>query len=232
MWELYMSGVRLDNIPFQLDMPALMQQLRVKPNSDMADTLYELAQAARRIARPKVVYQIASVEHLSPTEVQLNGVTLTSRVMRVNLDQVHRAFAFVATCGQEIAAWAAGITDLLESYYADTIMEFALHAATNALHVALEERFSAGHLAMMNPGSIEDWPITEQRPLFAIVGDLSDQIGVELTESCLMQPIKSVSGILFATEATFESCQLCPIGNCPNRRALYDAVLFAQKYQL
>ncbi|MCC7448660.1 MAG: vitamin B12 dependent methionine synthase [Anaerolineae bacterium] len=227
-----MSGICLDNIPFQLDMSTLMQRLRVKPNSDMADTLYELAQTAQRIARPKVVYQIASVEHVSPTEVRLNGVTLTSRVMRVNLDQVHRAFPFVVTCGQEVAAWAAGIADLLESYYADTIMEFALRAAINALHAALEERFSAGHLAMMNPGSLEDWPITEQRPLFAIVGDLTDQIGVQLTDSCLMQPIKSVSGILFATDATFESCQLCPIDNCPNRRAPYDAALYAQKYQL
>jgi len=227
-----MSGICLDNIPFQLDMPVLMQQLRVKPNSDMADTLQELAQIAQRIARPKVVYQIASVAPVSPTEVKLNSVTLTSRVMRVNLDQAHRAFPFVATCGQEVAAWAAGITDLLESFYADTIMEFALHAAMDILRKHLVERFSAGHLAMMNPGSLEDWPITEQRPLFAIVGKLTDQIGVQLTDSCLMQPIKSVSGILFATDATFESCQLCPIDNCPNRRAPYDAALYAQKYQL
>lgn len=227
-----MSGICLDTIPFQLDMPALMRQLRVKPNSDTADTLQELAQIAQRIARPKVVYWIASVEHMTPTEVRLNGVTLTSRVLRVNLDQVHRAFPFVATCGQEVADWAAGLTDLLESFYADTIMEFALRAALDALRAHLEDRFSAGHLTMMNPGSLEDWPITQQRPLFAIVGDLSDQIGVRLTESCLMQPIKSVSGILFATNATFESCQLCPIDNCPNRRAPYEPALYEQKYRL
>jgi hypothetical protein len=40
-----------------------------------------------------------------------------------------------------------------------------------------------------------------------------------------------VSGILFPTEETFASCQLCPREDCPNRRAPYDAELFERKYK-
>lgn len=45
-----------------------------------------------------------------------------------------------------------------------------------------------------------DWPIQEQRKLFEIIGNTKDLIGVELTDSCLMLPIKSVSGIWFPAE--------------------------------
>ena len=84
----------------------------------------------------------------------------------------------------------------------------------------------------MNPGSLADWPLREQRTLFALLGDVHGAIGVELTPSLLMTPTKSVSGILFPTAETFASCQLCPREECPNRRAVYDPLLFAQRYQI
>jgi predicted transcriptional regulator len=53
---------------------------------------------------------------------------------------------------------------------------------------------------------------------------------VRLTESFLMLPTKTVSGIFFPTEATFESCQLCPREECPNRRAPYEQALYESHY--
>ena len=61
----------------------------------------------------------------------------------------------------------------------------------------------------MNPGSLADWPLREQRPLFGLLGNVRAAIGVTLTPSLLMTPTKSVSGILFPSEETFASCQLC-----------------------
>ena len=83
----------------------------------------------------------------------------------------------------------------------------------------------------MNPGSLADWPLSEQRVLFALLGDTQDAIGVQLTSSLLMVPTKSVSGIIYPTAETFASCQLCPRRGCPNRRAAYDPQLFEQKYR-
>ena len=71
----------------------------------------------------------------------------------------------------------------------------------------------------MNPGPLKDWPLGEQRQLFFLFGDVKQAIGVELTESFLMYPVKSVSGIIFPTEVNYENCQLCPRENCPGRRA-------------
>ena len=83
----------------------------------------------------------------------------------------------------------------------------------------------------MNPGSLPDWPIQQQRPLFQLLGDPNTAIGVELTASYLMEPNKSVSGIRFPTEERFESCMLCPRQDCPGRRSAYDPELYDQKYR-
>lgn len=82
----------------------------------------------------------------------------------------------------------------------------------------------------MNPGSLEDWPISEQKVLFILFKDCGKVIGVELTESFLMVPVKSVSEICFPTETSFESCQLCPRKNCLSRRVAYNSGLTRNKY--
>jgi hypothetical protein len=83
----------------------------------------------------------------------------------------------------------------------------------------------------MHPGSLQDWPVQEQGPLFALLGEAAPAIGVELTPSYLMVPTKSVSGIRFPLEESFESCQLCSRPNCPNRRAPYEEGLYERKYR-
>ncbi len=77
----------------------------------------------------------------------------------------------------------------------------------------------------MSPGSLNDWGIEEQSPLFSILGDVETAIGVRLNESFVMVPNKSLSGIYFPTEIQFYSCQLCHRENCPTRKAPYDEKL-------
>jgi len=77
----------------------------------------------------------------------------------------------------------------------------------------------------MNPGSLADFPISEQVKLFSLIDSPTKYIGVELSDSYLMRPLKSVSGIIFETEANYENCMLCPRLDCPNRRAEYNEAL-------
>ncbi len=80
----------------------------------------------------------------------------------------------------------------------------------------------------MHPGSgdADVWPIEQQGELFALLGDIPGRLGVELTETYLMIPNKTVSGIYFPTEADFRSCQVCRRTACPNRAAAFDQVLW------
>ena len=79
-------------------------------------------------------------------------------------------------------------------------------------------------------GAADIWPLTQQKELFSIFGNAEELIGVRLTSKYLMIPLKSVSGIIFQTETTFETCQLCPREDCIGRRATYEPDL-VKKYK-
>ncbi len=226
-----MNPVVLDNIPFQPKLDSLMKAFRIKEGSSSAARLEAVAADAQAVAKPKAVCKVAFIESRGEDHVVVDGITLTSRVLRVNLEEVHRVFPHVATCGTEMDEWSSSIDDMLESYWADRIKEMALRSARQALDEHLQDRFRPGRMSRMNPGSLPDWPLKEQRKLFALLGDPKEDIGVELTQSLIMVPLKSVSGISFPTEADFASCQLCPREDCPGRRAPYDATLYDRKYR-
>ena len=175
------------------------------------------------------MYKESYVEETGEETVVIDSITFTSRILRVNFDGVHRVFPYVATCGREMMEWAAAIADPLENYWAGEIMVAGLRNATAAMEKAIVNDFAPGKTSAMNPGSLEDWPIDQQRQLMALLGDPLEAIGVELTESCLMLPIKSVSGITFPTESGWQNCQLCRNENCPERSAPYDAQLHKEK---
>jgi len=97
------------------------------------------------------------------------------------------------------------------------------------------KRIAAAHAlektAFMTPGDLDDWPIQEQKPLFAILGDIESAIGVRLMDSCMMDPRQSGSGILFPTEIDFQTCMLCLQKRCSKRRAAYDPDLYEKRFR-
>ncbi len=221
----------LDSIPFALDLPALLRRVHVKPESANAVALEQIARAGEKIARPKAVYQVAYINMRSDDFVEVEGVAFHSRVVAVNMHNAFRVFPHVITCGMELQTWAGGFEDMVERFWAESLKEMALFAARQAVHVHIEQTYAPGETATMNPGSLTDWPIQEQIPLFKLLAPHPQAIGVTLTDSLLMIPTKSVSGITFPTTTHFESCQLCPRDACPGRRAPYDSALYDQRYQ-
>lgn len=226
-----MEPTILNPLPFQVDTDAVLQRMRVRAGSRAEAEVRALIAEAETIARPKAMYRLSFIEAKEPEAVTIEGIRFTSRVLRVNLDTLQRVFGYVCTSGRELEAWAEGQEDMLARYYADAINQAVLGSAIGSFQNHLRETFSIPQMAGMNPGSLGDWPLSQQRLLFALVGDVTGEIGVELTPSLLMVPTKSVSGILYPTEETFASCQLCPREACPNRRAPYDPELFERKYK-
>lgn len=227
-----MDAVVLKDIRFQPDIDGLKRKLRVKDGGRYADRFAGLVQEAEAIARPRAMYGVAYVDTRSESSIVVDGIRFDSRVLRVNLEGAHRVFPFLATCGTELHDWAAAQNDILQRYYADEIAEAALRQVLGALREHMNELYRLGRTSTMSPGSLADWPIQAQRPLFSLFGDTEKLLGVRLTDSLLMVPSKSVSGICFPTEQTFASCQLCPRRGCPSRQAPYDAALYEKKYRV
>lgn len=209
----------IDAIPLEMDLEFLCKALFIKPGSEMADRLGELGAEAQNIARPKAAFREIAIQSTTEDGLCIDGIEFKSRLLRTNLTSAKKLYAFIATCGTELETWAKKYTDLLESFWADTIMNIALGAAIGPLEKQLKPYCQDHFLSSMNPGGLEDWPITEQRPLFRILKTAPADIGLTLTESCLLVPLKSLSGIYFDSKENFCNCQLCPREACPGRRA-------------
>jgi hypothetical protein len=226
-----MNPIILDKIEFNPNEDLLLQKLRVKKGTNQEDLVFRLMDESLKLARPKAMYILAGVEEKFESGVILEGIRFNSRVMRVNLDEVHRVFPYIRTSGRELYEWKEAKEEMLEKFYADEISQLALESAGEFLTSHLKERYGVVKTASMNPGSLDDWPLNDQIPLFQLLGDPMKAIGVELLESMLMIPNQTVSGIRFETEEDFTSCQLCPREVCAYREMPFDRKLFEEKYQ-
>jgi hypothetical protein len=81
---------------------------------------------------------------------------------------------------------------VVTSFWWDTIEAHLSDAALEHLGAHVDRRFRLGTSATMSPGAADAsvWPIEQQRPLFALLGDTEAQVGVRLTDSLLMVPTK------------------------------------------
>jgi hypothetical protein len=216
---------KLEQISLSLDIGEIKNRLRAG-DWEQIQTLLEIA---KPLISAKAVYKVCYIEEKLANTVMIDGVRFSSRVLRRNLEKIGRVFPYVVTIGARLEQKADAYTDLLEKYYLDVIGNVGLTEARKHLEDHLRSRFALEGLSYMSPGSLADWPIEEQRPLFSILKGAEISIGVRLTENLLMIPRKSVSGIYFPTEVTFYSCQLCPRQHCEGRKARYGEDL-AKEY--
>jgi hypothetical protein len=216
------------NIPFELNFPALMQATRLRPGSPSAAELEALCQQAQAIGRPKVAYGVGYIDARRGDSVVVDGVTFTSRMLSRNLAEVERLFPFIVTCGVELEAAPVAQGDMLRGFLWDAIKADVLHAAFAYFEAYLRSQYRLEKIAAMHPGSAEAevWPIEQQRELFHLLGAGPAAIGVTLSDTYLMSPVKTISGVFFAAQTDFQSCQVCRREDCPSRRAPFDLALW------
>ncbi len=219
----------LSNIPVEFELDRILSDLHMLPGSEDARDFALLLEDVRSVVNPKAICDICYIEERTADSVTINGVTFASRVLQVNLENAHRVFPSVATCGRELDELTVG-DDPLRQYWLDHLRIIALRAASARVRDHIEATYQPGKMSSMAPGSLQDWPITQQVQLFSLLGDVEGSIGVRLTDSFLMLPLKSMSSMHFPTETTFHSCSLCPRKDCPGRSAPYDEGLWAKRY--
>jgi hypothetical protein len=219
-----------NSIPFQLNLDDFGKEFRLARKNSSLD-FQELLETAQSLISPKLLYKVGYVNHRENDRIEIEDVTFSSRVLSINLQKIGKVFPYLITIGRALEDRASSLGNLLEQYYLENIGDVALRSIKTYLESQIREKFGIKTLSSMSPGSLEDWPITEQKPLFSLFGSELASTGIRLTEKMLMIPRKSISGILFPTEVTFSSCKLCPRKNCPARKALYDENLM-RKYRL
>jgi hypothetical protein len=211
-------------IPARLDIDLVIKRLQFGrgSNSRTESIARELAGVALAAAHPRAIYRVSHARVINNTTVEIDGVTFTSKILSKLLCNQDEVIPFIATIGKELDEMSVPPRDMLRQFTLDAIKTVILVEAVNYLTEYVKEKHAMPRVALMNPGELADWPISQQKPLFKLFGGAEKQIGVSLTAGGAMKPIKSRSGIIFPNETGFLSCQLCTDLKCPGRQAKYD----------
>ncbi len=132
---------------------------------------------------------------------------------------------FITTVGNNFDAWIkskASGGDILAEYLCSSIGSVIADKVADLVQDAIKsyalER-GKGITNRYSPGYCS-WNVREQRGIFDLLP--ADKIGVTLTPSFLMKPIKSISGIIgigTGKEPGPYMCDLCDMKNCLVKRA-------------
>jgi len=215
---------QLLTIPQGTPLPEEMKQ-RLLEKWDMANEdgeIDDLIAHCETIASPKAFIRAAEAEDPAEDGCTLGGVRFKGTLVAEKLNHAGgTVVGYVITCGRELHSYAESLADdvLLQQAAMDLCLAYLRIIGSEVHKYVKETWFADANMAALNPGSLSTWPISGQRPLFDFLGQGADETGVELTDSMLMIPYKSGSGVYFRTEKHYENCMRCPRLDCPNRRA-------------
>jgi hypothetical protein len=214
-----------------------IRSLEAHEGSPAAGTVRSLVHNAGRLlgetARPVGVFETVTADEFDAVFFGDGGNDGATPVEQV-VEHAAALALFAVTLGDEVseriaAHFAAG--EMAEAYLLDQVASFtADELAQTAARRFLEVCSPGADEAVLaySPGYC-GWGVSGQRALFDRLGP--GEIGISLTESCLMQPMKSVSGVLVLAPVAahdfspaFPCCATCTTLDCQERIAALKAV--------
>jgi hypothetical protein len=219
----------IDDLPVQIDRETLLKlagysEKRPAPARLVAaaDRMIERALA---LSHPRAVYEVHETALDEDGAVKLSGGRFTGKILAKVLAGSDLAAAYAMTLGPGLDAEASELGakgDVLSSVLLDTAGTLVLARASIVLIGGIFNTQAAprGYSVTppFGPGQCH-WDLAEQRVLFDLIAP--SRIGIALTDTFLMIPKKSVSGILGIGKPgeifTDTPCRLCDRKDCPGR---------------
>lgn len=161
------------------------------------------------------------VTEVETTSFQIEGIRVHPGKLIFNyLKQADLAALFVCTAGAKIDALIHQLFEEgnpVEGYIADVIGSVTVEAAIDRMQASLKSKMQERSLSITNrysPGYC-GWHLKEQQILFGLLP--KGICNITLSESSLMQPIKSVSGLMGIGAKVKQkpySCRICELSHC------------------
>ena len=193
----------------------------VEPDEQTRRTTEFLLRESYQFLRPQFKYVLVD----GTLDLEANQLTLIGEKGPVTFDcgkiicrqlrGAQKYAVFVATVGSGYFQWTDAVKRVgsqIVECVAD-YMETVLQSDIDCAGYRHTNRFSPGYCG---------WHVSEQPKLFSLFPE-QNPCGIELTESCLMLPIKSVSGIMgIGPDVRYlpYTCGICDKKDCYKRKAI------------
>jgi hypothetical protein len=160
--------------------------------------------------------------------ITINGVEFeVKKIITNQLRKMDNVALFACTAGEGIGAYSKELMhegDFVKGYIADVVGSEIVESAMDKIQNELEKKMSDKGLFITDrysPGYC-GWSVGEQHKLFSFFPE--NFCGIKLSPSSLMEPIKSVSGIIgIGTDVRRKGyvCNYCDLVNCIYREKRY-----------
>lgn len=218
-----MNATLIDHYKLAFDEQDILKRLGMPVDHIFGKSIKKLLAETKTIAKPKAIFMEYPVNAVTENNVTVGGVVFVSVALAKNLKDAKVIYPYLCTCGQELASYAKTLTDMIDKFAFDAIMEFYEKQIDLVLNGKLINMLPEGFvISRSDPGALSGWPIQEQKKLFVLFGENAKKIGVELSGNYLMSPLKTVSGIKYAAKEVCHDCIYCQREICSHRKAPYD----------
>jgi len=190
------------------------------PEEDVLLLIDKILAEISAVCKPQYIYEVYDGKMCDNASIEIDGKKfITGKIITHYLHGMEKCCVFVTTAGSEYDAYKKELRkkgDILEEFIADAIGSVIAEACVSKIAGELAENNNCSY--PYSPGYC-NWKLTEQTLLFSLLPDTP--CGVTLTESCLMVPIKSTSGIIGIgkeIKRKVYACNICEIKDCYKRR--------------
>ena len=191
------------------------------PSQDILDMVDELLSSLLNACVPHCGYKICKGQPIDKLHVEVDDILLnTGKVITHAMKDAQYIAVFTATLGEGFDKWLQELRledNILHDYLANAIGSVLVEGVVAQLMQDLEFNVQNEGFSISNnysPGYC-DWILEEQKKIFNILS--SQDIRIRLTDSCMMVPVKSVSGIVAIGEKVKKrpyKCSICKMENC------------------
>ena len=178
----------------QFNKKEALRYYRAKPDDAVAEAVIDAAYIKLKSElQPRYTVKRLGCRAEEASVLLDNGTVFHSKALAKYVGKSNELFLFGATLGSrvDIALRRMALTSvaaaLIETYCDDCCAELQKQLPKGK---KLKWRFSPGY---------GDWALEEQKILFPVL-DCAHSIGLTLTESCMMAPVKSVTAVMAITE--------------------------------
>lgn len=192
---------------------------------DFYDVYTEIIEEGKNIIEAKGGYAILNDIEILKDKIKISDILFeTDKIITGSLRKSEKIAVFACTAGPGIKKeYDRHIRekDPLKAFLVDTLGTVAVEKAMDMIHESVKSELMSDGLHCTNrysPGYC-GWDVSEQFKLWKFLPE--SYCGITLTDSALMLPIKSISGIIGIGKEVRKQpykCSVCELDNCIYRK--------------
>ena len=182
----------------------------------------------RQIMSPAAGYVLVEAQETELSEeLDLAGISFqTGKIINRMLKFSESYALFIVTIGPEPEQLARNLLEkgeYLEGYITDLLASAMVDSLADLVHDEIRKVAQVKGMMVTNrysPGYCS-WDVSEQQKLFSLFP--KDSCTISLSESSLMNPVKSISGIIgLGPQVKYNdyTCEICPMKTCAFRKSM------------